>query len=247
MAKSNSNKLNVLLYDNPLTPEKDDYIGRVQLNGTITNADVARDIVNQRSEYRYETILNILTLGDDAKRNRLASGYAVNDGVAQMYPSITGRFVGSGAQFDSKIHSIGVTMTTTSALRNALENTTVAVQGAAVTGPVINRIIDVYSETENTQITTGRNLKIVGQRLRIAGEDSSVVGVWFVRADDASQRTRVDDRDMVDNNPSQLTVLAPDLTAGDYYVEVVTQSMTGGKELLKEPRAYRFEIALTVE
>lgn len=244
MAKINSTKLNVSLYENHLTQEKDDYMGRVQLNGSVSNADIARDIVNERSEYRYETILNILTLGDEIKRKRLASGYAVNDGVAQMYPSVTGRFVGAAAQFDPKQHSVGVTMTVGAALRSEMADVAVAVQGVATTGPIINRIIDVYSGTENQQITPGRNLKIIGQRLRIAGTDPLIIGVWFVKADSSSTRVRVDDRDMVDNNPSQLTVIAPQLTPGDYYIEVVTQFVEGGS-LTKEPRRYRFEIALT--
>ena len=41
--------LNVRLYDNPLTPETNDFTGRVQLNGTLYNTDVARKIVAQRS------------------------------------------------------------------------------------------------------------------------------------------------------------------------------------------------------
>ena len=34
--------LNVRLYDNPLTPEINDYTGMVQLNGTMYNPDVAQ-------------------------------------------------------------------------------------------------------------------------------------------------------------------------------------------------------------
>lgn len=87
-------------------------------------------------------------------------------------------------------------------------------------------------------------MKIFGQRLRVAG-DNVAVGVWFITADESATRTRVSDREVVDNNPSQLTVTVPALTAGDYYVEVVTQSSTG-QVLLKEPRSYRYELALTL-
>lgn len=237
-------KLNVSLYDNPLTPEKDDYSGKVQLNGTLTNTDIAKDIVAERSEYRLETIVNILTLSDEIKRTRLAGGFGINDGVAQMYPSVNGRFVGAGAQFDPAVHSVGVTMVASSALRTAMSETKVVVQNVATVGPVINKVIDVYTGNENSVITPNRNLKIFGQRLRIAG-DSALIGVWFIKADETATRTRVDDRDLVDNNPSQLTVVVPSLTAGDYYVEVVTQS-SAGQTLIKEPRSYRCELALTI-
>ena len=63
--------------------------------------------------------------------------------------------------------------------------------------------------------------------------------MWFVNADGASTRTRLDDRDLVDNAPSTLTLIAPALAPGGYFVEVVTQSSTNNKTLLKEPRTYK--------
>jgi hypothetical protein len=71
--------------------------------------------------------------------------------------------------------------------------------------------------------------------------------VWFVEAGEAAARTRVDDRDMVDNNPAALTVVIPPLAAGGYFVEVVTQSGSNSKTQIKEARTYRFEPILTVE
>lgn len=237
-------KLNVSLYDNPLTPEKDDYTAKVQLNGTLTNEQIANEIVAERTEYRPETILNILNISDEIKRTRLASGFAINDGVTQMYPAVSGRFVGAAAQFDSAVHSVGVTMVASSALRTAMSETKVVVQGPAPVGPVINKVLDVYTGKENNTITVNKSLKIFGQRLRIAG-DNALVGIWFIAANESATRTRVDDPDVVDNNPSQLTVTVPALAAGDYYVEVVTQS-TAGQTLIKDPRSYQYGLALTI-
>jgi hypothetical protein len=239
--------LNVRLYDNPLTPETNDYTGKVQMNGTLYNADVARKIIEQRSELRYDTILSILNMADDIKRTGLATGYGIIDGVAQMRPSVTGRFDGAAAQFDISKHSKGVIMSPTPEMLRAMELSKVVVLGTAQTGPVINRVEDMYTQTENKVITPGRNLRIYGQRLRIAGDDPAVVGVWFVGFGETSVRTRLNDRDLIDNEPSRLTLVVPALAAGGYFVEVVTQSTANRKNLLKEPRTYRFEILLTVE
>ena len=114
-------KLNVSLYDNPLTERKDDFVGRIQLNGMLTNEAVAKIVVAERTEFRYETILNILTLGDEVKCQHLAAGYAINDGVSHMQPSITGSFIGSAAQFDSAVHTVGVAMSPSAALREAMK------------------------------------------------------------------------------------------------------------------------------
>ena len=239
--------LNVRLYDNPLTPEINDYTGRVQLNGTLYNPDVARKIVEQRSEFRHETILNILQIADDVKRTAIATGYGVIDGVSQMRPSVSGRFDGAAAQYNAAVHSKGVTMTSSPELRKSMEASKVVILGAATTGPVINRVEDLYTGTENGVITPGRNLRIYGQRLRIAGDDPAVVGVWFVAAGESSERIRVDDRDLIDNDPSKLTLVVPSLAPGGYFVEIVSQTSGNKTTLLKEPRAYRFEILLTVE
>ena len=239
--------LNVRLYDNPLTPEPNDYSGRVQLNGTLYNPDIARKIVEQRSEFRYETILNILQIADDVKRTAIATGNSVIDGVTQMRPSVSGRFEGAAASFNPAIHTKGVSMSASPELRKSIAASKVVVLGAVTVGPVINRVEDLYTGAENGVITPGRNLRIYGQRLRIAGDDPTVIGVWFVAAAESSERTRLDDRDLVDNEPSKLTLVVPTLPAGGYFVEIVTQSSSNSKQTLKDAKTYRFEIMLTVE
>ena len=225
-----------------------DFSGRVQLNGTLYNADVARTIVNQRSELRFETILSVLNMADSIKRISIATGHSVIDGVSQMRPSVTGRFDGAGAQYNAAIHSKGVIMTPSLEMNKAMAASKVVVLGAATTGPVINRVEDLYTGKENGVITPGRNLRIYGQRLRIAGDDMTVVGVWFVTAGTTPVRTRLDNRDLVDNDPSKLTIIVPALAPGGYFVEIVTQSSGASTmRLLKEPRTYRYEMMLSVE
>jgi hypothetical protein len=56
----------------------------------------------------------------------------------------------------------------------------------------------------------------------------------------------VDDSDIVINNPSELIVVIPDLTAGEYLLEVTTQFSGGGKPL-NDPRTCTFESVLTVQ
>ena len=122
-----------------------------------------------------------------------------------------------------------------------MEASKVVILGKATT------VEDLFTGMDNGSITPGRNLRIHGQRLRIAGNDPAVVGVWFVAAGESAERIRLDDRDLIDNDPSKLTLIAPTLPSGGYFVEIVTQSSSSAKQLLKEPRTYRFEIMMTVE
>ena len=65
--------LTVDLYDNVLTEKQGDYSGKIRITGTVRNADIANGIVKERTEYRPETIENILNLADKKKREALAS------------------------------------------------------------------------------------------------------------------------------------------------------------------------------
>lgn len=73
--------LTVDLYDNVLTEKAGDYSGKVSITGTVRNADIARRIIKERTEYRFETILNILELADQKKIEAIAEGKSLIDGV----------------------------------------------------------------------------------------------------------------------------------------------------------------------
>ena len=61
-----------------------------------------------------------------------------------------------------------------------------------------------------------------------------------------SAATKVDEADIVVNNPSELMIIIPALPAGTYQLEVTTQ-YSMGKQWLKEPRTSVFEKTLTVK
>ena len=61
-----------------------------------------------------------------------------------------------------------------------------------------------------------------------------------------SAATKVDEGDIVVNNPSELMIIIPALPAGTYQLEVTTQ-YSMGKQWLKEPRTSVFEKTLTVK
>ena len=112
--------VHVDLYDNPLTEKEGDYVGRVSINGSAHNAECAQRIIDKRSEYRLETILNIMDLVDQEKRALLAEGKSVIDGVGQFLPTISGSFDGPEAPFDAEKHKLSVSFTMGKALRDSL-------------------------------------------------------------------------------------------------------------------------------
>lgn len=103
--------LTVDLYDNVLTEKPGDYAGKVRITGTIHNKEIAARIVAKRTEYRQETIENILGMADEEKRGAIVEGKSVVDGVWQYLLNIGGSFDGKKSDYKSQDNKLGVTFT----------------------------------------------------------------------------------------------------------------------------------------
>ena len=232
--------LGVDLYDNALTERKGDYVGKARITGSIRNADIARRIVAKRTEYRPETIENILNLADQEKAQAITEGKSVVDGVGQYQIRIIGSFEGEKAPFNPTLHQLSVSYSMGKALRDSMRNVVVNTTPAS-TGPVVNEVIDSTTGQVNSTLTSGSNIVINGYNIKVVGADPSI-GVFLSKAEGSPSKVKL----LVHNNPSQLTVLLPSLADGEYTLSIVTQYASGNKSL-KEPRTYVFPTLLTVE
>ena len=88
MATNEKITLNVDLYDNIMTEQKGDYTGRARITGSLHNKEIAARIIKERTEYRQETIENILDLADQKKVEAIAEGKSVVDGVGQYIVTV---------------------------------------------------------------------------------------------------------------------------------------------------------------
>lgn len=128
-------------------------------------------------------------------------------------------------------------------MRNQIPNIDVDILGLATTGASILRITDLKSGSINDRITTGRNLKITGKQLKLAGDDAAN-GIFFINAE-TQARTVVDANDIIINKALQLIILVPDLPSGQYYLELISQYSRSG--LLKTPVSTISPMVMTVE
>ena len=234
-------KLYADLYDNALTEKEGDCVARPRINGTLHNADIARRIVEKRTEYRAETSENILRMADDEKSLAIASGMSVVDGVGQYIVQIKGVFAKATDPFDAEKHSLTVAYTSGKTLRKRLLETEVVTNGAATVGPVIGGLTDSSTGKDDGTFTPGMPIVVGGSNIKISGTNEAN-GFYFVPA--AEGNTPVKAKVIVHNNPSQLTVMVPaDLAAGDYYISITTQY--GRTANVKEPRTYKYPILLS--
>ncbi len=227
------------LYDNAVTEKKGDYIAKAAITGTLRNEQIADRIVAKRTEYRKETIVNILDLADQEKVEAIAENKSVIDGVGQYLLSILGAFDGEKAPFDPAKHKLSATFIPSKKLRDRLSDVQVQTR-PAITGPVINSITDSTTGELNGLLTSGSAAVINGSNIKVAG-DAENVGVFLVPISGDPLKCPL----LIHNNPSQLTVMLPTLTDGEYTLSITTQSGAGNK-LVKDPRTYTFPVLLYV-
>ena len=242
MAQEERIILNADLYDNPLTKREGDYMAKPRITGSLYNKEIAARFVNERSEFRLETIVNILDVCDQLKAEAVAEGKSVIDGMGEYLISILGAFDGATAQFDPKEHSLTVNYKMGKTLRGILENQVVVqVNGPATVGPVINSVEDAETKSLNTQLSVNGVAIISGSNLKIAGT-SEENGVYFVAV---SGGEPVKARVLAVNEPSQLIAPIPNRPDGNYWVRVTTQ-YSPGSILVKTARSFEYHIELQV-
>ncbi|WP_262487833.1 DUF4469 domain-containing protein [Epilithonimonas caeni] len=174
---------------------------------------------------------------------QLCDGYSINTGYFTAGTQIRGVFDSPTETFSNPKHSILFQFNQGEKLRAEIPNIEISILGVADATSAILQVKDVKSGTINDLLTPGRNLKISGSKIKVAGEDKAN-GIYFVNTD-TDDRTQVELSDVVNNNPSELIIIVPILSAGTYRLEVVTQ-FTSNSILLKEPRTAAFDKILTV-
>ena len=179
--------LTVDLYDNVLTEKAGDYTGKIRITGTTRTSDISNRIVKKRTEYRPETITNILDLSYDEMIEALAQGRCVVNKFGQWLLTINGSFDGKKSDFRSTENKITVMFTPSATLLKALENIYVNADVATV-GPMIESLTDSTTKEKNLHITPNAPAIIFGSTLLIKGDDPSV-GVYFTKDEEGASRT----------------------------------------------------------
>jgi hypothetical protein len=237
------------LRPNLLTKDvENDYIAEISTVGnTLRNEDIARHIVKERSELRYETILSVLNERDTVVRDTLLGGSSVQDGNIHLAPRITGNWIGSAPVFDPKVHKIKVDASPTVEFRKTLEEVGVEILGKkADGGAMIGLIKDVRTGRTDNVITARSEFIIEGEKIKIDPLNEEGLGLFFTDVNDPSVDIPLD-FPPIENNPKKIICRLPNsmLSPNVYLLKIVTRYSSSTTQL-KTPRTIHYEFPITL-
>lgn len=237
-------KIKAYLYENYLSKEVPaGFIARVSSERTLNVKQICEAAVSRGgADISESSMEHAVDLFFKEMGYQLCDGYSVNTGFFNASVSIKGTFDSPTENFNKQKHSVLFRFAQGEKLRAEIANIEVKVLGLAETSSAILQVEDIRTGSVNDVITPNRNFKINGQKIKIVGDDPTV-GIFFIETT-TGMKTAVPPEDIVNNNPSELLILTPDLDPGVYNVQIVSQY--SGSTLLKDARATTYDKELTV-
>jgi hypothetical protein len=236
-------RIKAILFPNLLTEDPDDFYAKVISERTLDIDGICDSAVGRgNAPTTKEAMKSNVELFFKEMCYLLKDGYSVNTGYFTVTPSIKGIFRSLKDKFDRMRHSLYFLFNQGELLRREAGEVEVEITGAGEAGILIAEAIDVKTGSVNDRITPNRNLRIKGNKLKLAG-DHPDVGVYFVN-ETTGAIIKVEADEIVSNKPSELMIIVPQLEAGLYNLKVVTQFTNSAP--LKEPRTAVFDKTLSV-
>jgi hypothetical protein len=236
-------KIKAWLYANLLTSDPDDYIIRPVPERTLVVAEICNAaVLRGDSDISASAMEHAVNLFHKELVYQLCDGFSVNTGVYTAGPHVRGVAKSPQEKYDRERHTLLFEFHQGAQLRDEAENIGVDILGVADTDAIIAQVIDVKTGSINDRLTPEHVLKIAGRKIKVAG-NNAVNGIYFVNQT-TDERIRVDNSDLALNNPSEVIVRTPYLTAGTYRLEIITQYSPS--VLLKGSKMAVFDKLLTV-
>jgi hypothetical protein len=237
-------RIRVKLYPNYLSTIEGAYTARTDNEATLSVEEVCAALKNRGGfTGNYDDLVEYVHQFFHEAAYQLCDGFAVNTGYYSIHPNVGGTFDKVNEGHDGKKHPITFRFRARAPLRALAEHIAVEIEGLANVNGYIDEFIDVSSEAVNETLTPGGMFSVAGHKIKVVG-DKPEVGIYFISAKDAAQRTKVEAH-LAENASNKLIGVIPALDAGVYKLEIITQYTTGSA-FLKEPRTLEFAGELTV-
>lgn len=248
-AEHKSGTIPVAIYPNKMRQRQDGkltYFAKPIIRGTCFIEDLANDIISSglNGTLSKEQIVKIAEVLNNAKISRIIDGFLIDDGLARMSAKVSGSFVSDNEAFNSKKHSIGLSMHTSKEVKQLLSDLRPVIRQGNSIKPEITGIYDLESKS-STVLTKGGFLTITGTNICIGGDDADV-GLYFDHTEDSSKSIRLSAERLGTNTPSHIACVVPlILSEGIYKIRLVTQAINATMRK-KETQSFIYDGAFTV-
>ncbi len=230
---------------NLLTKDVDnDYTAEVSTVGnTKRNEDIARAIIEEGSEIKYDTLVSIFNQRDRIERQMVLQGSSVQTGNVRLSPRVGGSWLGSNAKYDPDVHQKTLDATITLEMRESLDEVGIEVLGVKDSGAFIGLVTDTSTGKTDGSITVNEDIIIEGNKLKIMPEEDTKLGIFFISKEGKQLRVT---RRLIQNDPKKIIVRVPELEKGGVYTLRIITRYASSTVLLKEPRIIDYSEPLTV-
>jgi len=220
------------LVENLLTERPDDYSAQTHSMATLDKEAVITRILNRGTLLTRTDVLAVLNGFEETIVELLLEGNSLTLPLFNTSFSISGVFENPLDSFDGNRHKLNINLTKGTLLRKAEKDVKFEKTNAAAPMPQIQELRDSVSGTVNDKLTPKGVVELRGYNLKIDGDDPTC-GLWFVGANGTEAKAGV----IIENKPSKIIAMIPDLTPMNYQVKVVTQYSGGGK-FLTVPKSF---------
>ena len=235
------------LMENTLTADETDKIAKVKTRKTKTIDDIAARIVQERTEYRKETIVNIIKMANTAKLEFLSQGEMVNDGMIIYEPTITGNFY-DDAVFNESRNRCVINTRVTNDVHTMLKQVKGVYNGLMLDngGAIITGVTDTVTGSSTGLVTPGKTITITGKKIRVVPEEGETVESCITYTDTVTGQVVSQEDVPVINDPAKIVLQLPSLAPGFYTLTIKTL-YSNTSILLKAPRYLISKIKLEVK
>ena len=235
--------VNFVLKPYQLAGESKKLTAQVVYSKSYTFDDIAKHLLEHNIGLSSSAIYGLWEGIKGTVKEYISEGGSINTELFGVRTVIKGTFENIQDGFDGSRHSIHLKMRPGKLIKNIPGDLKVNKlrEGSKF---FIDSVTDVKTGTVDSRITPGKIIRIAGSRLKICGNDPSC-GLYFVSTKSSVAEVKVDSSEFVDNNPSKVVAVIPNLAKGNWKIRMVTQ-FSRGKSFLKAPRTITYDTILTV-
>ena len=222
----------------------EDYVAVPRRLVSVNPREIADRVVKRGSEYRTETVENIIRIYEEELMEAICQGNSYVSDMMRIQPSITGVF-GAKGTLDPIKNQAQVNITPSPQFSARVSKVELEYSGRRLVqgGAEISEVYDVATGKTDGTVTPGNNVKILGKKIKCINEDGTGIGKVSIINESGSAE---EIPSLAINDPSTLMFIFPTgLLAGNYTLEIETYFTTGTNRL-KEPRTIVCPIVLKV-